>query len=121
MTIRHVSLALCMAAAAMLGPSAQAADIDGAWALVFQTEAGTREKSLHVATDGDKATATLGETELAGTYKDGILELEGEHHSPEAGYSATLTLTGKLAEGELRGDSTWGQHASTFVGTQPEE
>jgi hypothetical protein len=36
------------------------------------------------------------------------------------GYSDTLTLEGRLADGELRGSSTWGQHASTFVGTRPE-
>lgn len=121
MTRRHVTLALCVAAIATLGASVQAADIDGAWHLVFQTQAGPRESSLTVVTDGEEVKARLEETELVGTYKDGTLVLEGTHYSPEAGYSDTLKLEGRLAEGELRGESAWGQYVSTFVGTRPEK
>jgi len=118
---RHVRLALGVAAVTMLGASVEAADVNGAWDLLFQTQAGPREMSLTVVSDADKVTATLGETELAGTYEDGVLVLEGKHYSPEAGYSDSLRLEAKLVEGELRGESTWGQYTATFVGTRPGE
>jgi len=118
---RHLALILCLAAATTVDAGTQAADIDGAWNLLFQTQAGPRENSLSVLTDGDTATATLGDTELTGTWKDGVLLLEGEHYAAEAGYTDTLKLEGRLVEGELRGESSWGQYVSTFVGTRPEE
>jgi hypothetical protein len=121
MTRNRSSRVLWVAALAMLAAPAHAADVDGTWHLVFQTEAGAREASLEVSTDGEAATATMGETELRGTYTAGVLVLEGEHHAAEAGYSNTLKLEGRLAEGELRGESSWGEHGSTFVGTRTEE
>ncbi len=121
MTRRHVGLVMCVAAVAMLGASVQAADIDGAWNLVFQTQAGPREASLTVVTDGDEVNARLDQTDLVGTYKDGTLVLEGNHYAAEAGYSDTLRIECRLVEGELRGESAWGQYVSTFVGSRPEK
>jgi hypothetical protein len=105
----------------MLTPCAYAADIDGQWDMVFQVESGPRTMSLSVTTDGASVTATLDEAELTGTHADGAFELSGEYYAADAGYSATVTLEGRLEDGELRGDWAWSEYGSVFVGTRHQE
>jgi len=102
-------------------PPAHAADVDGAWHVVFQTEVGPRETPLSVSTEGESAKATMGETELSGTYKDGLLELSGEHYAADAGYTSTLTIKGHVEDGELKGDWVWSEYSSVFAGSRPAE
>jgi hypothetical protein len=99
---------------------AHAGDVDGAWDLVFQTEDGTRTSSLSVTTDGESATATMGETRLTGTYKDGLLELTGEHYVTDLGYASTLTIKGRVEGAELKGEWVWSEYGSVFAGTRPQ-
>jgi len=99
-------------------PLAHASEIDGKWDVVYQTEGGTRTSDLTLTIDGEAVRALMGETELEGTYKDGKLELTGEHHSSEAGYTATVKLEGRLEDGKLKGNWQWSEYASTFEATR---
>jgi len=100
---------------------ASAADVDGDWQMVFQTEVGPRETPLNVTTDGETATAVMGETQLAGTYKDGLLELSGEHYAADAGYTATLTIKARMDGPALTGEWIWSEYSSVFEGKRPAE
>lgn len=101
-----------------LSPLAHASDIDGKWDVVYQTDGGPRTSGLTLTTDGGAVKALMGETELAGTYEDGLLELSGEHHAGEAGYTATVKLEGRLVDGKLEGSWQWSEYASTFEATR---
>lgn len=109
------------AAAVALAPLAHASEIDGKWDVVYQTDDGTRTSNLTVATDGEAVKAVMGETELAGTYTDGQLSLTGEHYAGEAGYTATVSLEGRLEDGKLKGNWRWSEYASTFEATRSAE
>jgi len=102
-------------------PVAHATEVDGAWDVVFQTQVGPRETPLSVSVEGDRATASMGETELSGTFKGGLLELSGEHYAADAGYTSTLTIKGRVENGELKGEWVWSEYSSVFAGTRPEE
>lgn len=106
------------AALLAVAPLAHASEVDGAWDMVYQTDQGPRTASMTVTTDGENVTAVMGETELSGTYRDGQLELSGEHYAAEAGYTATVTLTAHLEGDELKGEWEWSEYSSTFVATR---
>jgi len=102
-------------------PLARAADVDGVWDMVFQTQAGEKAGPMAVTTEGESASATLGETRLTGTYKDGLLELSGEHYATDAGYTSTLTLKGRVEGAELKGEWVWAEYSSVFAGTRHQD
>lgn len=112
------SLVPLAAALFVAAPLAQASDIDGKWDVVYQTDDGTRTSDLTLTSDGEAVKAVMGETELAGTYKDGLLALSGEHYASEAGYTATVKLEGRLEDGKLKGQWWWSEYASTFEATR---
>ncbi len=96
--------------------SAFAESVAGKWKLVWDTEGGIRHTEWQVEQDGDAVSVTTDGQKLAGTFKDGRLELSGKLYSSEAGYSAELKLEGKLENGQLKGRGSWDAYGMTFSG-----
>lgn len=119
-----------LAAAAMLWaiPGQQTATtpsavggIDGKWHFVMDTPGGDREMDADFAVDADgKVTGKFGDAAVAGTYKDGQMNLEFSMTSEESGETAPLKLTGKLDDSEaLAGDWAFSSYNGTFKATRP--
>jgi len=119
-----------LAAAAMLwavpgqqaAPTTQTAGgIDGKWHFVLDTPGGDREMDAEFAVDGDgKVTGKFADATVAGTYKDGQMDLEFSMTSEESGETAPLKLTGKLDEtNTLSGDWAFSEYNGTFKATRP--
>ncbi len=93
-----------------------AADIGGKWDMVWDTEGGVRRTVWEIRQTGEKITVETGGVTLQGEFKDNRFTVEGRFYSAEAGYSATLKVSGSLEGGELKGSGSWDQYAMTFTG-----
>jgi hypothetical protein len=101
--------------------SAADAGVNGKWHFVMDTPGGDREMEAEftVAADG-KVTGKYGTTDVAGTYKDGKLDLNFQMTSAESGQTAALKLVGKLDEtGALVGTWEFADYNGTFKATRP--
>jgi hypothetical protein len=101
--------------------NAQDAGINGKWHFVMDTPGGDREMDADftVAADG-KVTGKYGTTDVAGTYKDGKLDLNFSMTSEESGETAPLKLVGKLDEtAALVGTWEFSSYNGTFKATRP--
>ena len=117
---RVLTVALAFLGSALLLPVvSSAAELDGTWDFVFANSEGSYPRTLVLSQDGETLSAKyLDQEQYTGTFKDGALELTGEHTAPEAGYAAKLTLTGKLEDGRLKGTATWDTYDLTFEATR---
>jgi hypothetical protein len=100
---------------------AQDAGINGKWHFVMDTPGGDREVDAEftVAEDG-KVTGKYGTTDVAGTFKDGKLDLNFSMTSEESGETAPLKLVGKLDEtAALVGTWEFSAYNGTFKATRP--
>jgi hypothetical protein len=100
---------------------AQDAGINGKWHFVMDTPGGDRiiDAEFTVAADG-KVTGKWGTTDVAGTYKDGKMDLEFMTTSEESGQTAPLKLVGKLdSTGALIGTWQFTEWGGAFKGTRP--
>ena len=100
---------------------AQDAGINGKWHFVMDTPGGDREIEAEfvVAADG-KVTGKWGKTDVAGTYKDGKMDLEFTTTSEESGQTAPIKLVGKLdSTGVLVGTWQFTEWGGGFKGTRP--
>jgi hypothetical protein len=101
--------------------NAQDAGINGKWHFVMDTPGGDRliDADFTVAADG-KVTGKWGTTDVAGTYKDGKLDLSFQTTSEETGQTAPLKLVGKLDDtGALIGTWEFSAYDGTFKATRP--
>ena len=116
---KHIHITLCVLAL-LLAQAAVAADLNGSWYFVFDTQGGIYESMWTLTVSGDKVTAKQGETVLTGTLRDGKLELSGEFYAAEAGYAAEMKISGKLEGDQLKGDASWDIYEMTFTATRAE-
>jgi hypothetical protein len=100
--------------------TAAAADLNGNWRFVFSNFEGDFPRTISLEVDGEKVTGKHDEEVFTGTFKDGQLELSGKHYAGEAGYSSTLTISGKFEGEELKGDGRWDTYSLTFVAERVE-
>jgi hypothetical protein len=101
-------------------PATAATGIAGKWHFVLDTEGGNREADadLELGPDG-KVTGKFGNSEVAGTYKDGKLALDFPFTSDELGQTAELKFSGKLDEtSELTGTWEFITYSGTFKATR---
>lgn len=117
---KHVHITLCVLALLLLEQTAVAADLNGKWDFVFDTEVGIYESSWTLTVNGDKVTAKQDETVLTGTFRDGKLALSGEFYAAEAGYAAEMKISGKLESDQFKGDASWDVYEMTFTATRAE-
>ena len=96
--------------------------INGKWHFVLETPGGERELDADLSVDNDgKVTGKWGPSDVAGTYKEGKLDLAFEFTSEEAGTTADMKITGKLDEtASLAGDWEFSEYNGTFKATRPQ-
>ena len=111
---RFAGLMICSLAILFLAFPAAAADLNGQWNFLFNTEAGVIEAPATLAVEGENVTIKMGETELKGTLRESKVEVSGNHYSPEAGYEAPLKLVGKVDGNEISGDGEFDMYTFTF-------
>jgi flagellar basal body rod protein FlgG len=101
--------------------NASNAGINGKWHFVMDTPGGDREMDAEFTVDADgKVTGKYGITDVAGTYKDGKLDLNFQMTSEESGQTAALKLVGKLDEtAVLVGTWEFSEYNGTFKATRP--
>lgn len=90
------------------------AGISGKWRFVMDTEDGIRNSDADFHIDGKNVTGKWGESDVKGTFSDGKLDLSFPVNSPEAGFTATMKLTGKLDGSELTGQWEFGQYSGAW-------
>jgi hypothetical protein len=100
---------------------AQDAGISGKWHFVLATPGGDRDVDADFAVDNDgHVTGKWGNSDVAGTYKDGKMALTFQFTSEEAGTTADMKLDGKVDDaGALAGDWTFSEYNGTFQAARP--
>jgi hypothetical protein len=120
---RLLVLAVAVAFLLAIHPAAIAADagISGKWHFVMDTPGGDREMDAEFAVDADgKVTGKYDKSVVAGTYKDGKMDLSFEMTSEESGETAPLKLVGKLDDtGALIGTWEFSSYSGTFKAAHP--
>jgi hypothetical protein len=101
--------------------SAAATGLDGKWHFVMDTPGGDREMDAEFAVDPDgKVTGNYNKTPVAGTFKDGKMDLSFEMTSEESGETAPLKLVGKVDDaGTLTGTWEFSSYGGTFKAARP--
>lgn len=95
--------------------------VSGAWKFVLFTEAGDKPVQVNVVADGESVSGKTGEQAWVGTFKDGVLNIKAkDFYSPAAGFSADLTLTGKVNGKDLTGSWEFGEYSGSMKGTRIE-
>jgi hypothetical protein len=101
--------------------NAQNSGINGKWHFVMDTPGGDREMDAEftVAADGNVTGKWAGKTDVAGTYKDGKMDLSFTTTSEESGQTAPLHLIGKLDDtGALIGTWEFTSYSGTLKATR---
>jgi hypothetical protein len=95
--------------------------IVGKWHFVMETPGGDREADAELAVDQDgKVTGRFGTSDVAGTYKEGQLDLSFSFTSEEVGETAPLKFNGKLDDANaLTGTWEFISYSGTFKATRP--
>ena len=92
----------------------------GNWNMAVDTGEEVREFPIVIEADGEKVVATIGESKVTGTIREGVLKLEGEVYSAPEGYSAMMKLSAKVDGNKMSGDITWDMYDVTFTATKTE-
>lgn len=120
---RILMVAVAVACLVIGGPLANAQDtgVNGKWHFVLTTPGGDRDVDVDLSVDADgQVTGKFGDTDVAGTYKDGQLDLDFQFTSDEAGVTAAMKMTAKLDETPaLNGSWDFSSYNGTFKGTRP--
>jgi hypothetical protein len=95
--------------------------IVGKWHFVLETPSGDREADAELAVDTEgKVTGTFGTSTVAGTYKDGKLDLDFPFTSDELNETSELKFSGKLDDtSALSGTWEFISYTGTFKATRP--
>jgi hypothetical protein len=120
---RLIVFAVAILSLTLIGPrtSAQETGIDGKWHFVMDTPGGDREMDANFIVDTDgKVTGKFGDTDVAGTFKNGEMNLDFEMTSQESGETSHLKLDGKLDDtASLSGTWQFSEYNGTFKATRP--
>jgi len=122
--LRKILVVLTAVVCLMMGSSylhAQDAGLSGKWHFVLATPGGDREVDADFAVDNDgHVTGKWGPADVAGSYKDGKLDLKFKFTSDEAGTTDDMKLDGKLDDaGALAGDWAFSEYNGTFQASRP--
>ena len=103
--------------------TAQPEGINGKWHFVMDTPGGDREMDADFAVDSEgKVTGKYGNTDVAGTYKDGKMDLDFTMTSDESGETSQLKLEGKVDDTKaLTGTWEFSEYSGTFKATRPQQ
>jgi hypothetical protein len=101
--------------------NAQSTGINGKWHFVLETPGGDREVDADFTVDGDgNVTGKWGDSDVAGTFKDGKLALDFQFTSEEVGTTAAMKMNGNLDDSAaLAGDWAFSEYNGSFKATRP--
>ncbi len=95
----------------------QAQDVSGTWKVELSAQQGGDAFTLTLTVKGEDVSGTIGDDEtLTGTFKDGRLELSGQHYVDQAGYAALLEMEGTVDGDRIRGTASWDGYAADMEG-----
>lgn len=116
-------IAAAVVCLAMGRPVANAQDtgINGKWHFVLETPGGDREVDADFTVDADgNVTGKWGNSDVAGTYKEGKLALDFQFTSEEVGTTAAMKMNGKLDDAAaLAGDWAFSEYNGSFKAMRP--
>jgi hypothetical protein len=119
---KFLVIAAAMICLVMSRPIAQAQDtgIGGKWHFVLETPGGDREVDADFTVDADgNVTGKWGNSDVAGTYKEGKLALDFQFTSEEVGATAAMKIDGKLDDAAaLAGDWAFSEYNGTYKATR---
>jgi len=120
---KFLAVVAALVALVMGNPFAHAQDqgVNGKWHFVLDTPGGERENDSMFTVDKDgNVTGKFGDTDVAGTFKGGELNLNFDFTSPEAGATAPMKIVGKIDEtGALIGTWEFSEYSGTFKAMRP--
>jgi hypothetical protein len=120
---KFLEIAVTMVFLVMGRPIAQAQDagINGKWHFVLETPGGDREVDADFMVDADgNVTGKWGNSDVAGSYKDGKLALDFQFTSEEVGATASMKIDGKLDDtAALTGDWAFSEYNGSYKATRP--
>jgi hypothetical protein len=120
---KFLVIAVAMVFLVMGRPIAQAQDagINGKWHYVLETPGGDREVDADFTVDSDgNVTGKWGNSDVAGTYKDGKLALDFQFTSEEVGATASMKIDGKLDDtAALTGDWAFSEYNGSYKAIRP--
>ncbi len=101
--------------------NAQDTGVNGKWHFVLETPGGDREVDADFTVDADgNVTGKWGNSDVAGTYKEGKLALDFQFTSEEVGATAGMKINGKLDDSAaLAGDWAFSEYNGSFKATRP--
>ncbi len=97
--------------------SAAAPDVTGKWHFVLDTPGGDRESDAEFLVDSGKVTGKYGKADVAGTFKDGKMDLAFTIETEEAG-NGTLKLVGTVDGDAITGNWEFTEYNGTFKATR---
>lgn len=103
--------------------AAPAGGINGKWHFALDTPGGERDVEAEFTADADgKVTGTWGKDNVAGTFKDGKLDLAFQFTSEEAGETSQMKVMGILDDkGTITGNRQFSSYDGTFTAFHPKE
>ena len=107
-------------AGAAYAPSLEAAEFEGDWKVVWDTEGGIRTTEWNVTQEGSSIKVDMGDQVFEGTVSDNRIVFEGTYYASEAGYKSTLKVEGTLDGETIQGRGTWGGYTMTFTAQRPD-
>ena len=120
---KYLVIAVAMVCLMMGRAVTQAQDtgINGKWHFVLETPGGDREVDADFTVDADgNVTGKWGNSDVAGTYKEGKLALDFQFTSEEVGATASMKIDGKLDDtAALAGDWAFSEYNGTYKATRP--
>ena len=102
---------------------APAGGINGKWQFALDTPGGERDVDADLTVDADgKVSGTWGKSSVAGTFKDGKLDMAFQFTSDEAGETSEMKVTGTLDDkGIITGNWKFSSYDGAFTGTRPKQ
>lgn len=90
--------------------------VTGKWDITLDTPGGERKAAPSFTLDGDKVGGKWDQSEVAGTFKDGKLELSFALTSNEAGQTAPLKISATIEGGAMKGTWSWATYDGRLTG-----
>ena len=113
-------LAALLAAGAVSVPFLKAAEFEGKWNVVWDTEGGIRTSDWNVTREGDSIKVEMRGQVFEGTVTGDRIEFGGTFHSSEAGYASALKVEGTVEGAVIKGRATWGEYRMTLTARRPD-
>ncbi|MDE0125413.1 MAG: hypothetical protein OXN97_12645 [Bryobacterales bacterium] len=101
-------------------PFLEAAEFEGKWKVVSNTEGGIRTSEWNISREGDSIKVEMNGHVFEGTVADNRIVFEGNYHASGAGFSAIVKVEGTMDGGVITGRGTWAEYLMTFTARRPD-